>query len=107
MIMADKKYKSGSAFHLRKLSNYYTSPIVLEKDDRVSGSFAWAAIFAAVVAYDAYAIKTKKVETLTRAFWRNTEKPLNRIVPIVAWVGLTTHLLLEKDIRKKKFNNKN
>lgn len=101
--MEEKKYKSGSAYHLQKLSNYYSSPINLEKDERISGLFAWAGILSFVLMYDTYAIKTKKAETLTRAFWRMTDKPIKSVAPIFVWSALTIHLLLEKNIRKKKF----
>ena len=67
--MAKTKFKSGEALPLQKLSDYYSSPRLLDKDERVSGLYAWLALLAAVAAYDAYAIKTKKAETLTRFFW--------------------------------------
>lgn len=102
--MAERKSKNGKASHLHKLCDYYSSPISLDKDHRVSGIYAWAFLLASVIAYDAYAIKTQNAETLTRAFWRITEKPAKSLIPITVWVGLTAHLLLEKDIRKKKFN---
>lgn len=101
--MEDIKSKNGKALPLQKLSDYYSSPISLEKDDRVSGAYAWLALAAAVVAYDSYAIATKKAETLTRYFWRSTEEPKKSIVPLACWSILTAHLLLEKNIRRKKF----
>lgn len=101
--MERTEYKSGGESPLQKLSNYYTSPLYLEKDERTSGTYAWGLLFGLVLAYDVYAIKTKKVETLTRAFWRHTDKPLRKVIPIAAWTGLTAHLLLEKNIRRKKF----
>lgn len=104
--MVVKKYKNGTASHLQKLYNYYSSPIKLDKDDRASGGYAWTILFLGIIAYDAFAIKTKKAETLTRFFWRQTEKPLNGIVPIAIWASLTTHLLLEKSIRRKAFGTK-
>ena len=103
--MVERKSKNGKAFRLQKLSDYYSSPISLDKDHRISGIYAWAFLFGSVVAYDIYAIKTQKAETLTRAFWRITEKPIKSLVPITMWVGLTAHLLIEKEVRKKKFNN--
>jgi hypothetical protein len=101
--MEEKKFKSGTEYHLQKLSNYYSSPINLEKDDRVSGTYAWLGILSAVFVYDLYAIKSKKAETLTRSFWRLTERPIKSIIPLAAWATLSAHLLLEKNIRKKKF----
>ena len=105
MNMEKTKYKNGEDSPLQKLSNYYSSPITLDKGERASGLYAWLAILAAVTAYDIYAVKTKKVETLTRAFWRGTEKPLQKVIPITVWTGLTAHLLLEKSIRIKKFGD--
>ena len=90
--MEDTKSKNGKALPLRKLSNYYTSPISLEKDDRTSGAYAWLALALAVIAYDSYAIKTKKAETLTRYFWRSTEEPKKGIIPLACWTILTAHL---------------
>jgi len=105
MSMVRTKFKSGEALPLQKLSNYYSSPITLDKDERVSGLYAWLALLAAVTAYDAYAIKTKKVETLTRFFWRSTEHPTKSLVPTSIWLLITAHLLIEKNIRKNKFNH--
>lgn len=100
-----KKLTNGLASHQQKLYNYYTQPIELEKDNRISGSYGWIALFLGVVAYDIYAIKTKKIETLTRAFWRSTESPIKSILPVSAWIILTFHLLGEKKIRKKYGGN--
>ena len=103
MSMEETECKNGEASPLQKLYKYYSSPISLEKDERKSGAYAWIFFLGLVAAYDVYAIKTKKVETLTRAFWRGTEKPLQKVIPITVWTGLTAHLLLEKSIRIKKF----
>lgn len=105
--MEKTESKSGEAFHLQKLSNYYSSPISLEKDDRITGLYGWLLLAAVIIAYDAYAIKTKKIETLTRAFWRLTEKPIHGVIPIATWLGLTIHLMAEKNIRKKRFGTRN
>ena len=58
--MEKTKYKNGEDSPLHKLYRYYSSPISLEKDERKSGAYAWAFIFGLVVAYDVYAIKSKK-----------------------------------------------
>jgi len=60
-----------------------------------------------VVAYDAYAIKTKKAETLTRYFWRSTEDIKKSIFPIACWTLITAHLLMEKQVRRRKFIQQN
>jgi len=103
--MVEKKYKNGTEYHLQKLYNYFSDPIVLEKDSRISGGYAWLAMFAAIVAYDIYSIKSKKTETLTRFFWRQTENKVSSLAPLAIWSGLTIHLLLEKSIRRKAFGN--
>jgi len=86
-----------------KLSEYYKQPISLTKDERYSGVYAWALMVLFVIAYDSYAIQTKKAETMTRAFWRLTENKFQKLIPIMIWSLVTAHLVLEKDIRKKKF----
>lgn len=103
--MEEKKFKNGTEYHLQKLFNYYSSPINLQKDERVSGTFGWIALLSIIAAYDIYAIKTQKVETLTRSFWRLTDKPLKSIIPLTAWAALSVHLLAEKSIRRKKFGS--
>lgn len=99
--MEEKKFKSGTALRQQKLSNYYKTPINLEKDNRLSGAYAWIAVAALIASYDYYAIKTKNVETMTRAFWRATESPIKAVAPVATWLLLTTHLLAEKKIRRK------
>ncbi len=103
--MVERKSKNGKALNLQKLCDYYSNPIILEKDHRKSGLAAWAILLGGIIAYDTYAIRSQKIETLTRAFWRLTEEPIKKIIPITMWVGLTAHLLVEKEVRKKKFNN--
>jgi hypothetical protein len=100
--MEDRKFKSGRAYLLQRLYNYYTQPIELNKDSRTTGLIGWLFLALIVIAYDLYAIKTKNIETLTRAFWRMTEKPLSRIPFMVLWMVLTFHLIFEKDIRRKR-----
>lgn len=104
--MEEKKFKNGMEFHQQKLYSYYREPLHLDKDDRLSGTYAWMAILAAIIAYDVYAIKHKKVETLTRAFWRNTEKTKTGIVPLALWGLATVHLVAEKRIRRLAFSQK-
>ena len=105
--MEDTKSKSGKALPLQKLYSYYSSPIDLDKDERTSGLYGWMALLAIVVAYDAYAIKTKKAETLTRYFWRSTEDTKKSILPIACWTIVTAHLLMEKQVRRRKFTQQN
>jgi hypothetical protein len=99
--MEERKCKSGSEYPLQKLSNYYSSPINLEKDSRASGLIGWALLFAFVVAFDAYAMKTKKIETLTRSFWRLSEGKMSKAPVLGAWLIVTFHLMLEKEVRRK------
>lgn len=101
--MDNKEFRSGQESHLQKLYNYYTQPISLDKDERISGLIGWVLLLAIIVSYDYYAIKSKKIETLTRFFWRHTEKGFTKPLPIFLWTILTAHLLFEKDIRRKKF----
>lgn len=95
-----KKYKNGTECLLQKLSEIFNQPLVLDRADKKSGTIAWGGLAAGIIAYDVYAIKSKKIETLTRSFWRLTEKPLTGSLFIGVWLGLTFHLLIEKVIRK-------
>lgn len=99
--MAEKKSKNGTVYRQQELSKLFSNPISLEKDDRKSGLIGWGGLVAIIVLYDIYAIRTKRIETLTRSFWRHTEKTIGKNIFIGAWLGLTFHLLLEKMIRKK------
>jgi hypothetical protein len=83
----------------RALSDLIDEPLILEKTS-LSGFLGWLAIVVGVVAYDAYAIKTKRIETLTKFFWRTTEKPIIGSITVGVWLGLTFHLLIEKSLRK-------
>lgn len=102
--MVVKKFRSGTEYHLQKLSNVFSSPLVLERQTRKSGVSAWAGLALVIIAYDFYAIKSRRIETLTRSFWRLTEKPTTGSIFIGAWLGLTFHLLIEKLIRKSISN---
>jgi hypothetical protein len=83
-----------------KLSKVFNTPLILEKDDKKSGTIAWGGLALGIIAYDIYAIKSKKIETLTRAFWRHTENKITGSIFTGVWLGLTFHLLIEKLIRK-------
>lgn len=99
--MAEKKFKSGLEYRLQEFYNYFLNPIDLEKNDRISGAVGWAALVALIVAYDLYAIKSKKIETLTRSFWRLSESKATKLPVFLAWSTLTLHLMAEKNIRRK------
>lgn len=99
--MEERKFKSGTEFRLQKLSDYVTTPINLEKDNRITGLIGWALLVGYVLAYDTYAIKTKKIETLTRSFWRLSEGKVSKAPVFLAWAIVTSHLVVEKNIRRK------
>ena len=99
--MEEKKSKNGTAYHLQKLSSYYSSPISLEKDNKVSGLFGWGILATYILVYDIFAIKTKKTETLTRSFWRLSEGKISKAPVLGLWLAVTFHLMLEKDVRRK------
>lgn len=98
--MVVKKSKSTKGYHRQKLSDTLAVPLALEKNETISGILGWCGILSAIIAYDVYAIKSKKIETLTRFFWRMTEQPITGSIIIGAWLGLSFHLLIEKLIRK-------
>lgn len=100
MNMERTELKSLEVFLLRRLSDAFSEPLVLDRQSKKSGVLAWVALAIGIVAYDVYAIKSKKIETLTRSFWRLTEKPTTGSIFTGVWLGLTFHLLIEKLIRK-------
>jgi len=100
VITVEKRFKSGMEFLRQKLSRVLGSPLVLDRESKKSGSIAWGGLALGIIAYDIYAIKSKKIETLTRSFWRLTEKPFTGAILTGAWLGLTFHLLIEKLVRK-------
>jgi len=99
-----KRLKNIKGYPQQKLSNMMSSPLILERTAKRSGISAWAGLVLAIIVYDVYAIKSKKIETLTRSFWRLTEKPTTGSIFIGAWLGLTFHLLIEKLVRKNISN---
>lgn len=99
--MARTKSKNGEASPLQELYNYFSSPVNLEKDERISGLIGWAAIISFVVAYDIYSIRSRKIETLTRSFWRMSEHKVMKFPVLTTWILLSVHLMAEKGIRRK------
>ena len=99
--MVVKKLKNIKGFHPQKFSDAIAGPLILDRELKRSGASAWACLALAIIVYDLYAIKSKKIETLTRSFWRLTEKPTTGSIFIGVWLGLTFHLLIEKLVRKK------
>lgn len=100
MSMAGIESRSTEAFLHQKLYKYYRSPISLDRD-RATGLFGWLFILLFVIAYDFYAIRTSKIETLTRFFWRSTETKLIKSILIIGvWIILSFHLLIEKPLRQ-------
>lgn len=94
------EFVNGSEYLRLKLSNVLATPLILDREDKKSGTIAWGGLALGIIAYDIYAIKSKKIETLTRSFWRLTEKPLTGSIFTGVWLGLTFHLLIEKLVRK-------
>lgn len=99
MSMVKIEYKNIEGFLLLVHFNHLKKPLVLEKET-TSGFFAWIALALGIIAYDVYAIRSKKIETLTRAFWRLTEKQTHKLTLNGVWLILTFHLLIEKPLRK-------
>lgn len=98
--MVGKRFKSGMEFLRHELSKVFSTPLSLDRQDKKSGGIAWGGLALGIIAYDVYAIKSKRIETLTRSFWRLTEKPITGTIFTGAWLGLTFHLLIEKLVRK-------
>lgn len=91
---------------LQKLSKALSLPDSLNLEDKKSGTIAWGGLALGIIIYDIYAIKSKKIETLTRAFWRHTENKTTGSIFTGVWLGLTFHLLIEKLIRQRLIKEK-
>lgn len=98
--MARIGLRNIEVFLQQELYKFFLNPIHLDKDHRISGIFAWVSIFLFVLAYDIYAIKTRKAETLTRFFWRSTENKSTSTLTHGVWILLSFHLLIEKPLRR-------
>lgn len=97
--MAKTGFRNLEASPLQKLCDFAFRPVNLEKTESVNGLYGWGVLALGILAYDVYAIKSKKIETLTKSFWRTTEKRIPGSIFIGAWSILTVHLLIEKQIR--------
>lgn len=71
-------------------------------EEQLSGVFGWLLIAFVVVSYDAYAMKTKKAETLSSAFWRWSTHPVGAFFTTATWAALTHHLVIDNRIKKVK-----
>lgn len=78
----------------------YLGPIDLEKGERKTGVVAWLFLGLFVLIWDIWAIRTQKVETLTRTFWRLSKTSYGGFVLQSIWGILTVHLLIEARLRQ-------
>lgn len=58
------------------------------------GDVGWVAVLGAALAWDLYALHTRRVETLSAACRRAVAHPTTRWPTVLAVVGLAKHLLL-------------
>lgn len=86
----------------KKITNYLSTPVHLEKDHRKSAFWVWMLFIAIAIVYDFFAIRTKKRESLTRTFWRHTDHPIKGTFALGLWLSITAHLILEKPLRRRK-----
>ena len=63
-----------------------------------SGLIGWAALGVGLGIYEAYAIKTKRIETLSTALHKLEGTPAG--LAAVVWSGLTFHLFVEPRVKK-------
>lgn len=68
--------------------------------EKPSGAFGWFMIAAVATAYDLYAMKTKKVETLSSAYWRWSDHPVGGLLTSAVWAATSYHLIIDNPVRK-------
>jgi hypothetical protein len=78
----------------------YFGPIELSREGRKTGLIGWAGLVAFVVLYDLFAIRSRKIETLTRSFWRLSSRRSGLIFTHIAWLLTTLHLVVEFRARR-------
>ena len=75
-------------------------PVEIDKGSRRTGAIGWALLVLYIVCYDVYAIRTKHVETLTRAYWRGSASRRGSLLVHLLWGIATFHLVAEHRVRK-------
>jgi hypothetical protein len=78
----------------------YLGPIDLEKGQRKTGATGWLLLSVTVILWDLWAIRTQRVETLTRSFWRLSKTSWGGFALQAIWGILTAHLLVEARLRQ-------
>lgn len=68
--------------------------------NKISGEYGWLGLTLIIVAYDAYAMKTKKIETLSAALWKSLAHPKKMPAAACIWGILTWHLFLDAHARQ-------
>ena len=59
-----------------------------------------------IIAFDVVSVKTNKIETLTRSFWRHSSHPVKSIFFYGVWMILTFHLIFEPKVRNAVYGKK-
>jgi len=85
---------------IKRFIRWYLRPIDLTRDERITGAIGWMLLIVGILAYDIFAIRTRKIETLSRYFWRSAERTVFGNTLRCIWVWLTFHLLFETKVRK-------
>lgn len=63
------------------------------------GSYAWYTMSIGILAYDLYAMKYKKAETMSSAIWRSLSDAKKASALVAGWMVLTHHLFANKRAR--------
>ena len=69
------------------------------KSNPKQGDYAWVIMALGILAYDMFAMKSKKVETMSSAMWRSLSHPIKAPLAGVCWAILTHHLFANKRAR--------
>lgn len=66
---------------------------------KLNGFWAWLIMALSILAYDIFAIKTKKAETMSTALWRMLQNPTHSPALMMVWLSITYHLFINKQAR--------
>jgi hypothetical protein len=78
----------------------------IDKGSRKTGAVGWVILALYIVVFDVYAIRTKKFETLTRAYWRGSSSVKGSFFVHGLWALATFHLVAEHRVRRALYKKR-
>lgn len=93
-----EKTKFWNGRESKEHSNPTTITKEVAEDTLITGLLGWLILAGVIFAYDAAAIKTKKIETLSTAAWSAQRHPLKGLVTGAIWGAISWHLFCDRGV---------